>query len=153
MKNSYSLGVYFLLFIMEMNWIVIVIVSVIAFAMAPVWFGMIFWNLWMKIHGMENMSKEELDKMNEWMWKLLALEAINTLIMVAVLAFLLMNISGYSPYLVAVLLWLGFLYPNTVSSVIWGNDEKKWQPTKIMILAGFNFVVVLVSAFLLTTFW
>lgn len=137
---------------MDMNWLVIFGVTIVWMVMAMIWFWPLFWKLWMKIHGWENMSKADLKKQEEWMWKLLAVEAISTFIMISVLAFILMNTSAYSPFLIAFLVWLGLLLPNTISSVIWWADKKEWFCTKIGILAGFNLVVVMLASFLLTIF-
>ena len=90
----------------DMNWLAIVIVSAIAFAMAPIWFGPIFGNLWMKIHGWENMSKEEEKKQMEGMWKLLVIEAISTFVMVTVLAFFIMKVPGYYACAIAFFIWI-----------------------------------------------
>lgn len=136
---------------MEMNLLVIIGVSIVAFSLAPVWFGALFGNLWMKIHGSENKTKQELKKEQEGMGKLLALEGINTFIMVACLSFLIIN-SSISPVLLALLIWLGFLYPNIVSGVIWWADKKEFWLHKIAILWGFNLIMLLVSSVLLSIF-
>ncbi len=135
-----------------MEYIAVLLVAVVWMWAAMLWFGPLFWDLWMKIHGWENMSKKELKKQQKWMEKYMALEAINTFIMVWVLAFILGITTAYSPYLVAFLLWIGFLYPIVVSAVIWGADNKKWYCHKIAVLAGFNLVFIMLAAFLLT-FW
>jgi len=135
-----------------MNWIAILGVSVLAMIMAMLWFGPIFGNLWMKIHGWENLSKKQLKAQEQWMWRLLALEGINTFIMISVLAFFLVQNNSYSPVVIGWLIWIGFLYPSVVSCVIWGGDEKKWQMKKVMILAGFNLAVILISSFILSIF-
>jgi len=133
-----------------MNWLVIIGVSVVAMIMAMVWFGTLFWKLWMKIHGWENMSKEELKKQEEGVWKLLAVEAVSTFIMICVLNFFLIQFSGMSPFIVALLVWGWFMVPNTISGVIWGADKKEWHCTKILVLAGFNLAVLLIASYLLS---
>lgn len=135
---------------MDMNWIAIMLVSVIAFAAAPLWFWAIFWKLWAKIHGWEKLSKAELKAQEKWMWKLLVLEAINTLVMVSILSFFIIKIPGYYAWAIAFFIWLGFVFPSVVSSVIWGGDKKQWHTTKIFILAGFNLFILLISAYLLS---
>lgn len=137
---------------MEMNWLVILWVSVIAFGLAPIWFWMIFWNIWTRIHWWENKSKEEMKEKQSWIEKLMFIEAVNTIIMVAVLAFVLINTSSYSPYIVAFLLWIAFLFPTTVSGVIWGDDKKEYWLHKIAILSGFGLVTLMISSFLLHMF-
>lgn len=137
---------------MDMNWLVILGISIVAMIMAMIWFWPLFGKLWAKIHGWEHMSKSELKKQEEWMWKLLLLEAISTFVMIGVLSFFIQNLSGYSPFVIALLIWIWFNVPNNISWVIWGADKKKWQSTKIIILAGFNLVVLLLSAYLLTLF-
>jgi len=137
---------------MAINWVAILGVSIIAMAGAMLWFGPLFWKLWMKIHGWENLSKDDLKKQEEWMWKLLVLEALSTFIMMSVLAFLLISLPQYSPFIVALLVWWWFAVPNTISGVIWWADQKQWFLTKITILSGFNLTILLLSSYLLRIF-
>ncbi len=134
----------------DMNWLMIVVVSVITFALAPLWFGPIFGNLWMKIHGWENLSKAELKKQEEWIFKLLALEALSTLVMITVLTFFIVSIPDYSALSLALLIWIGFMVPNIISGVIWGADKKEWQAAKIMILSGFNLVALIIASYIIS---
>jgi len=135
-----------------MNWLVILGVSVVGIVLAMIWFWPLFWKMWLKIHGWENKTKQELKQQEEGMGKLLAIEGVNTIIMVTVLSFLLQNISGYSPYLIGFLLWLWFIYPIIFSCIVWWADKKEYWYTKITILAVFNLVIVMLASFLLTTF-
>lgn len=137
---------------MDMNWLVILGVSVVGIVLAMIWFWPLFWKMWLKIHGWENKTKQELKQQEEGMGKLLAIEGVNTIIMVTVLSFLLQNISGYSPYLIGFLLWLWFIYPIIFSCIVWWADKKEYWYTKITILAVFNLVIVMLASFLLTTF-
>lgn len=45
---------------MEVNYFVILLVTILLMVLAMVWFGPLFGNAWMKIHGWEHMSKQEL---------------------------------------------------------------------------------------------
>jgi len=135
---------------MDMNWLVILGVSLVAMVMAMIWFGPLWWKLWMKIHGWENISKEELKKQEEGIVKLLVTECVSTFVMVSVLAFFLTNFPGYSPYIIALLIWGWFMVPNHISGVIWGADKKEYFLTKILIFSGFSLSVLLISSFLLS---
>ena len=133
---------------MEINYFAIIIAAIVVFALGPIWFWFLFWNLWMKIHGWEKMSKDELKKQNEGMWKLMFTEAIGTLLMVGVLAFFTLQASAYYELAVAFFVWIWFLVPSVVSGVIWWADKKEFQLIKIMILCSFNFVALMIAWFI-----
>ncbi len=137
---------------MAMNWFVLVSVTAAMMALAMVWFWTLFWKLWMKIHGWEKLTKKQLKKQEEWIWKLLVVEAISTFIMVSILSYFLYQLPQISQYILALLIWWGFMVPNVISGVIWWADKKEYYLHKILILSGFNILALMISALLLTTF-
>ena len=137
---------------MEVNYFVILLVTVVLMVLAMIWFGPLFWNLWMKIHGWENMSKQELKEKDGNVWMLLAIETIGTLVMASVLAFFITQAPGYYELAIAFFIWIWFMLPGTISGVIWGADKKQYQFQKIMILSGFSLVALLIAA-LIFSIW
>jgi len=135
---------------MNTDWLVILGVTVCAMIWAMLWFWPLFWKLWMKIHGWENLTKDQLKKKEEWIWKLLVTEVISTFIMISILAFFLSNLQDYSPFLIALLIWGWFHVPNHISWVIWGGDKKEYYVLKISILSGFSLWVLIIASYLLS---
>lgn len=84
------------------------------------------------------------------MWKLFLIEAISTFVMVSVLAFFIVKVPGYYACALAFFIWIGFMVPNVISGVIWGADKKEYWCTKIMLLAGFNLLILMIAAYILS---
>lgn len=133
---------------MEMNYFVILIVAILLMILAMIWFGPLFWNLWMKIHGWENKTKETLKEEEKGMWKLLVIEFIGTFLMVCVLAFFIVQSPAYYELAISFFVWIWFVLPLTISNTIWWGDKKEWWIHKIMILAWFNLVALLIAGFI-----
>jgi len=79
---------------MEMNYLVILGATVIAFFISFLWFGPLFGNIWMEIHGF---TKKDMEAEKAYVWKLLILEFITTFALMCTLAFFIM--AWYHPSL------------------------------------------------------
>ena len=72
-----------------LNWIAILVCSLIMFAGGALWHGPLFGKLWMKIHhGEKQFTPDEMKKMMEDMWKVMVAEFIAGFFMVMTLDFL-----------------------------------------------------------------
>lgn len=120
--KGYNERVYFLsLFYMQgLNWLAIIISTVVTFAIGAVWHGPIFGKLWMKIHhGDKKFSEAEMKESMKGMWKLLVTEFIASLLMTIGLACVIRAIPQYSAVQNAFMLWISFVLPVMTSTVIW----------------------------------
>jgi len=134
----------------SLNWLAIVLLTVFGFFSGSFWYGPLFGKIWMRMHyGDKTLSKEEMAKCMEGMWKIMVAELISTFMMVMTLAFLMKMLPDFSGMHVAFLVWFGFVLPNMVSSIIWGKDDKGWMPAKIFISTSYRLVFLLISAFVL----
>lgn len=104
-----------------LNWVAIFTITTVSFFFGAAWHGKLFFgNIWMQIHhGDTPMNDSEMKKAMEGIWKLMLPEFISTLFMVMTLDFLLHIVSGFSPFHIAFLVWIGFVLPSMVSTVIW----------------------------------
>ena len=94
--KSFFLFLFFLL-MLELNWMMIVIMTIVCFALGAVWHGPIFGKLWMRIHhGKDSFNEAEMKKITEGMWKLMVTELVATLLMVIGLACVIRAIPEYS---------------------------------------------------------
>ncbi len=137
---------------MEVNIVAVVIATVLEFICGAVWYSAFFGDLWGKIHGFDKLSKETQKAMMKDMGVLYGVQFGITLVSTYVLAVLLGATVGWSPYVVAGLLWLGFIVPTQVSGVIFGGTESKWVTTRIAIQAGSSLVCIMVAAAVLSFF-
>lgn len=134
----------------ELNWIAIGISTLIMFMGGAFWHGPLFGKLWMKIHhGDKKFTNAENKKMIEGMWKLMLIEFIMSLLMIIGLACIVRAIPQYSGIQTAFLVWLAFILPTLTSSILWGNDEKKWMCKKIAVTGSYRLLALLLAGYLL----
>lgn len=130
---------------MELNYIAIIAASIAQFVTGVIWYTALFGNLWGKMHGFDKLSKETQQEMMKQMPPIYGVQLVVTVIMTAVLAYL-MNITTISPYLLAVVVWLGFILPSQTSAVLFGGTDNKWIATKIAVQSAGSLVSLLVAA-------
>ena len=137
---------------MNINILGIALATVAQFVIAAVWYSFIFGKLWGRIHGFdkldEKVQKEMMSKMGPYYLGQLAV----TIFTSVVLAVLLKYMPEKSPYLIAALLWLGFIVPTQYSDVIFGGTEGKWITTKLAVLAGSSLICLMAAAAFLNAF-
>lgn len=136
----------------EVNYLVVFVTSVLVFVLGAVWYSFIFGKMWTKIMGMENFSKEEMKKMEKEMVPGYIAEFLGTLLRVTVLThtialFTSLNM-GFNAYGVAAWLWLGFILTTVSSGVIWSQTKKKYWCHQIAITGGFGLISFMIVAFI-----
>ena len=102
-----------------MNYLAILVASIISFGLGAVWYGPVFGKTWMKLEGM---SMESLKNMPLSPTQAMVMGFINSLVMNAVLAWLIgalsiTTIAGAITPLAIV--WLGFVATNTIGDFLW----------------------------------
>ncbi len=130
---------------MQINYLAIIIATVLQFITGALWFGLLFGKQWGEMHGFDKLSKEVQQKMQKEMGPFYGLQILMTLITTTVLAIFVANTS-WNPFALAAFCWMGFVFPTEVSSVIFGGTEKKWMVQKIAIQAGSIFVCLQIAA-------
>jgi Protein of unknown function (DUF1761) len=129
-------------------------VSVLAFVLGAVWHSpVLFGNTWMKIMGgCDKYTKEEMQKIQKEMGKFYALQFFLTLLTMFVLYQNIKYFGGKNGVSYAFFMWLGYVLPVQVSSVIWGSTDKKWWCKQIGILAGLQLLVFLIAGYIFSNF-
>lgn len=77
-------------------------------------------------------------------------EFVASALMVIGLACIIVAIPGYSGMRNAVMLWLAFVLPTLMSTVIWGGDAKRWMCTKIAITASYRLIALVGIGYILS---
>ncbi len=121
---------------MHLNYLSVLIATIVQFAIGAVWYSVFFGKLWGKIHGFDKLPKETQQKMMKAMGPFYALQAFVTLVTAFVLALFITYLPLWNAYAMAGFFWLGFVVPTQVSSVIFGGTESKWIFPKIAVQAG-----------------
>jgi hypothetical protein len=123
--------------VMELNFVAILIATVVEFIIGAVWYSLLFGKLWGRIHGFDKLPKATQQKMTKEMGPYYAVQLLMTLLTTCILAIFIAYLpSDWNPYGMAGFFWLGFMVPAQVSSVIFGGTDRKWIIPKIAVQAG-----------------
>lgn len=120
--------------------------AIFLFVMGMVWYGPLFGKMWMKIMGVEHMSKEEIAKVQKEMMPMYAIQVFLGLVTSYVL-YLFVKMSGMGMY-VAFLIWLGFAMP-LAAGAMW-DTKKGYAMRKFLIVAGYQLVTLLILGWAFT---
>ena len=132
---------------MELNYIAIIIATILQFICGAVWYMFVFGDLWGRIHGFEKYSKDEQKKMAKAMTPFYLVQVLVTFITTWGLALFVAGFpSEWNIFGIAAFIWIGFVVPTQVSAVIFGGTEAKWIVKKIAIMAGGALLCLLVAA-------
>ena len=121
---------------MQVNFLAILLATVVQFIIGAVWYMPLFGKLWGKIHGFDRQSKTTQQEMMKSMGPYLVVQFLVTLVTTVVLSLFITYIPSWNAYAMAGFFWLGFVRPTQVSAGVFGGTEGKWVVTKIAIMAG-----------------
>ena len=131
-------------------WLVLA-ATVVQFIIGAMWYSpLMFGKWWMQIMEMSHVSKAELQAMEKSMIPFYGLQFVLTLFSTLALANGMAYFVGLSIYNVVIWLWLGFLVPTTISSIIWGRTQKKYWLQQTGIMLSMQIVCLMVAAYILT---
>lgn len=137
----------------QVNYLAILLCTVLSMVLGSLWYGPIFGKPWMKLMGMKKESMKGIT--GSEMAKLYGIQTIGSIIMAFVMAHSLVfasvyqNISGVSAGLQAGFWnWLGFVAPVTLTTVLW--EGKSW---KLWILNNGYFLVLLSMFGVILSVW
>lgn len=132
---------------MELNYLAIVVATVLQFICGWVWYMFLFGKAWGAMHGYDQLSKEEQEKAQKEMGPQLAVQFIVTLVMTSVLALFIAGLpSEWNTFGIAAFLWLGFVVPTQASAVMFGGTPKEWMVKKTAIMAGGSLASLMIAA-------
>lgn len=116
--------------------------AIFLFVMGMTWYGPLFGKTWMRIMGVESMTKEEIAKAQKEMMPMYMIQVALGLVTSFVLYYFVQLIGMH----VAFWIWLGFSMP-MAAGAMW-DTEKKWVMKKFLITAGYQFVTLMVLAYI-----
>ena len=125
-----------MLFLMSINYLAVILATVVQFIIGAVWYSALFGKLWGKIHGFDKLPKETQQKLMKSMGPFYALQALVTLVTSFVLYLFIAYLPLWNAYAMAGFFWIGFVVPAQVSAVIFSNTERKWMLTKVAVQSG-----------------
>ncbi len=116
--------------------------AIFLFVMGMTWYGPLFGKTWMRIMGVESMTKEEIAKAQKEMMPMYMIQVALGLVTSFVLYYFVQLIGMH----VAFWIWLGFSMP-MAAGAMW-DTEKKWVMKKFLITAGYQLVTLVVLAYI-----
>lgn len=138
---------------MYINYVAVIVATVLQFIAGAVWYMPLFGKLWGKIHGFEMLTEEDKKKAGKDMMPYLVVQFIGTLVTTFVLALFVMGLPPeWNVFGEAGFFWIGFVVPTQISAVIFGGTKKEWMLKKIGIMAGASFICFGIAATVLYLF-
>ncbi len=136
---------------MEINYTLVVIATIAQFILGALWYSpLMFGKWWMQIMEVAHLSPEELKKMQKDMAPFYALQLFLTLFTTVSFANLLPYIPLFSSYHVAFWIWIGFIFPVQIGSVVWGNTKKMYWMKQLFVMGSFQLVALMLMCFILS---
>ena len=114
----------------EVNYWAILVSAIVSMILGFIWYGPLFGRQWMEISGV---TKEKMEATKKGgMTKLYIINFIGALLMTWVLAHIILYATTYLEFnglsagiAIGFFVWLGFVAPITIGSVIW--DGRPWK--------------------------
>ncbi|MFA9262729.1 MAG: DUF1761 domain-containing protein [Undibacterium sp.] len=132
---------------MELNYLAIFVATVLQFVSGWIWYMPLFGKTWGAMHGYDQLSKEDQEKVQKEMGPQLGLQFLGSLVTTFVLALFIAGLPAeWNTYGIAGFMWLGFVVPTQMSAVMFGGTPKPWMVKKTVIMAGGSLVCLMIAA-------
>ena len=136
---------------MEVNYVLVAVATVVQFVLGALWYSpVLFGKIWMEIMECTNIPPEELKKMQKEMAPFYVLQLVLTLLTTLAFANLVPYVTAFSIYHLAFWIWVGFIAPIQIGSVVWANTKKQYWLNQILIMISFQLVAIMLTAWILT---
>ena len=142
--------VKFFNYVLTLNLRAVLVSAVAAMFIGALWYGPVFGKLWMKLMGIDKKKMDKMMKGGIPMWLSYVLMFIGSLFTALVLALILDGLGAITiiqGLVVTFLLWIGFVMPITLGSVLWEGKSFKlfFLNNAYNILNMFVMAIILVS--------
>lgn len=127
--------------LVDINYWAVLAAAAANMAVGFLWYGPLFGKQWMRLTGIDKLSKKESDQMKEKGKKSMGIAAITSLIMAYVLAHFIDYVQAITimdGIVLAFWLWIGFFVTTQLGMVLWEN-----KPFKLYILNTLHYLVTL----------
>ena len=135
---------------MEIPYTLIVLATIAQFILGTLWYSpLLFGKWWMEINDCTHLSKEEMRKMQKEMTPFYGLQFFLALFTTFSLATLVPYVPAFSIYHIAFWIWIGFIAPVQISSVIWGNTKKRYWVRQIFVMLSMQLAGLMLASWIL----
>jgi len=138
-----------IIFMIEVNYITILLCAVFAMVLGAIWYGPLFGKKWMEIVGATNMDMEARKEMQKDVWKLYAINFLLVLFQVYVLAHFIKGWTEVSGIENALWIWGAFIMPTIAATSMWNNDSAKVSWSRFLIQSGYQLILFVAFGYIL----
>lgn len=135
---------------MTINYFAVAVCAVLSMVIGFIWYGPLFGKTWMRIAGADAKDKAEREKMQKEAGPLYGIQFVLSIIQVCVLSFYLQAFSVSAGIASALLIYIGFVIPLVAGNAMWNNKPKKVMWAQFLIQAGYQLILFVVYAIILT---
>ena len=136
---------------MEVDYTLVGLATLAQFIAGALWYSpLIFGKWWMEIMESTNMSKEELQKLQKEMMPFYGLQFLLTLFSTFAFANFMVYATNLGIYHAAFWIWIGFMVPLQISSVIWANTKRKYWCKQIFVMITGQLAFIMLAAWILS---
>ncbi len=137
---------------MEIQFLPVLVCTIIAMVLGSVWYGPLFGKTWMRLIKIDPSCMSDPVKKKEMQKKMMPaylLQFILGLFQVYVLAHYIEGWADASGLTNALWIWAAFVMPTIATSIMWSNDTKKDMWQKFWVQAGFQLVLFIAFGLIL----
>lgn len=136
---------------MDVNYTLVLIATILQFILGAVWYSpLMFGKWWMEIMEMSQLSPEELKRMQKEMAPFYGAQLLLTLFSTIAFANLLPYVTSFSPLHVAFWIWIGFIAPTQIGTVLWGRTQKRFWVKQIFVMLSYQLIATMLMAWVVT---
>lgn len=134
---------------MEVNYIAVVVASLLAMVIGGVWYGPLFGRKWMEINNLSPDDVGKREEMQKSATPLYGIQLLLTLLQVYILAHFVNAWTDASGVETALFIWLGFIVPTVAGAAMWNMQPTKVKWAQFLITAGYQLVCFMIFGFVL----
>jgi Protein of unknown function (DUF1761) len=158
-KNKFIanlLTIYLEIFIyvhtMSLNIVVLLVVIVVQYVFGAVWYSLIFQKQWMEINHPEGTpSKAEMERLGKEATPYYIIQLVMTAL-TACAQWYFISLQPNNWFTISFWLWLGFLVPGIVQTIIWSDPKNKKKVLQMGIMALNLFLLTMFAGWAFVTF-
>ncbi len=137
---------------MEINLVAVLVATVAMFATGAVWYGALFGKVWGEIHGFDKLSAKKQKELQSQMAIPYVGQLVVTFLTACALAFFFSSMPDTSSWLIAFVIWLGFMVQVTYGALVFGGSPEGQVTRKLLISLGGSLAAIVVGTTVLGLF-
>ncbi len=138
---------------MEINYLAIIIVTVITIVLGMGWFGPLFGKVWAEVIGMPEPSTQTAEEKKCAGQKMMPVMITNTVVTLIMMTILYLNVKGLAPVsgiTTAFIAWFGFVMPIQAGNALWSGKPRRLAWMMFLLTASYQLLCFVIAGALYT---